>query len=104
MKGMLSSLLAWWRRRSCSVPPRPVRVVLYTRKGCHLCEDAYAFLRHEQRRFGYQLEVVDVDAVSDLVVRYGEKVPVVAVDGKVRFWGVINPVLLTRLLRAGSRV
>ena len=100
MKDMLAWLSAWWRRRWFSVPARPLQVVLYTRQGCHLCEDAYALLQREQRRFGYQLAVVDVDANADLVARYGEKVPVVTVDGKVRFWGIINPVLLTRLLRS----
>jgi len=35
-----------------------------------------------------------------LAERYGLTVPVVAVDGKVRFKGVVNPVLLERLLAA----
>jgi glutaredoxin len=97
---MLSSLLAWWRRRGLRVARPPLQIVLYTRKGCHLCEDAWELLQREQRRYGYQLAVVDVDADSDLAARYGEQVPVVTVDGKVRFRGIINAVLLTRLLRA----
>jgi hypothetical protein len=43
---------------------------------------------------------VDVDDNPQLQVRYGEHVPVVVVNGKVRFRGFINPVLLQRLLRA----
>jgi glutaredoxin len=95
---MLASLFSWWKRRG----PRLGRlhVIVYTRNGCHLCEDAWRLLEKEQRRHGFQLSAVDVDADAELRARYGEQVPVVAVDGKVRFWGRINPVLLDRLLRA----
>ena len=45
-----------------------------------------------------------MDTDPDLVSAYGMTVPVVAVAGKVRFKGVVNPVLLERLLLAESRV
>jgi hypothetical protein len=85
-----------WRRRpeAAAVP----RVVLYHRDGCHLCDDALAVLDRERRRHGFTLEVVDVDGDPGLVDAFGDHVPVVAVNGRVRFRGVINPVLLRRLL------
>ena len=43
-----------------------------------------------------------MDTDGELVARYGEWVPVVTVNGKVRFRGGVNPVLLERLLRAES--
>jgi hypothetical protein len=46
------------------------------------------------------VQVVDVDAEPELAARYGQVVPVVMVDGKVRFRGGINPILLDRLLHA----
>jgi hypothetical protein len=41
---------------------------------------------------------VDIDTDPDLVARYGTEVPVVTVNGKVRFRGEVNRVLLERLL------
>jgi glutaredoxin len=100
---MLGSwLFSWWRR--WRRPPAPdLRVVVYTRRGCHLCEVAWRQLRREQRRHGFTLTAVDVDGDPELAGRYGTCVPVVAVNGRVRFRGAVNPVLLRRLLRAESR-
>jgi glutaredoxin len=89
-----------WRR------PAPflerLHIVIYTRHGCHLCESAEQLLAAEQGRFRFRLEIVDVDQSPELVASYGESVPVVRVAGKVRFRGVVNPVLLRRLLEAES--
>jgi glutaredoxin len=69
-------------------------VVLYTRRGCHLCEDAQAVLV----RHGVRPQLVDIDANPALRDRYNECVPVVEIDGRERFRGQINEVLLRRLL------
>jgi glutaredoxin len=74
--------------------------LLYTRSGCHLCATALERLQREQRRHHFDLAVVDVDEDPDLEARYGTCVPVVTVNGKVRFRGGVNPVLLARLLTA----
>jgi glutaredoxin len=78
-------------------------VIMYTRHGCHLCEDAWALLQQERRKYRFQLTSVDVDSAPELAAQYGEEVPVIAVNDKVRFRGRINRVLLTRLLRAEAR-
>jgi len=70
------------------------RVVLYTRQGCHLCDDARSLLE----RYGLKPSLVDIDADSQLRVRYTECVPVVEIDGRERFRGRVNEVLLRRLL------
>jgi predicted thioredoxin/glutaredoxin len=51
-------------------------------------------------RHGFRVEEVDVDSDPKLAEAYGTSVPVVAVDGKVRFRGKVEPVLLDRLLQA----
>jgi glutaredoxin len=71
-----------------------MHVVLYTRQGCHLCDDAHELLR----RFGLTPELVDIDADPQLQAQFDTCVPVVAIDGKVRFRGRINEVLLRRIL------
>lgn len=72
------------------------RVVLYTRAGCHLCDDARDLLV----RHGLLPESVDIDADPQLRARYDTCVPVVVIDGVERFRGRVNEVLLRRLLRS----
>jgi glutaredoxin len=76
-------------------------VVMYTRQGCHLCEQAWQQLEQAQKRYHFALSQVDVDEDAQLAREYGECVPVVVVNGRVRFRGIVNPVLLRRLLEAG---
>ena|SRR5437764_3144213 len=76
---------------------KSVNVVLYTRQGCHLCDDALAVLR----KFGLSPRIIDIDSDPQLVARYDSCVPVVEIDGQERFRGHVNEVLLKRLL-AGS--
>lgn len=71
------------------------RVVLYSRQGCHLCDQAAAMLA----RHGLKFDVVDVDADPQLQKRYDTCVPVVLIDGKERFRGRVDELLLRRLLR-----
>ncbi len=78
-------------------------IVMYTRQGCHLCEQAWVQLEQAQRRYGFALRQVDVDENEQGLREYGECVPVVVVNGRVRFRGVINAVLLKRLLEADDR-
>jgi glutaredoxin len=73
-------------------------VVLYTRVGCHLCDDAHELLV----RHGLRPRLVDVDRDEQLVAEHGNCVPVVEIDGRVRFRGRVNPVLLRRLLRGSQ--
>lgn len=82
-------------------PQRPdLRVCCYTRRGCHLCEAAWAVLEKARQRHGFTLEAVDIDTSAELAALYGTCVPVVTVNGKLRFRGTVNPVLLQRLLDA----
>lgn len=74
----------------------PQQVLLFTRRGCHLCEDAEKILL----RHGLSPQKLDVDASSELRERYDTCVPVVVIDGKERFRGKVNEVLLRRLLKS----
>lgn len=82
-------------------PSRPGRrfrtLVLYTRVNCGLCVEARELLERYGRWLPQILEV-DIDTDPRLVERFGTCVPVVALDGKVRFRGRINEVLLRRLI------
>lgn len=96
--GWLLSWRRWWS-------PKPLedwQVILYTRQGCHLCELAWNQLKKAQKRQGFALSQVDVDGDPQLAERHGMHVPVVEINGKVRFRGRINEVLFQRLLAAES--
>ena len=73
---------------------------MYTRAGCHLCDDAWTLLEVARSRHGFTLAKIDIDADRELAERFGAEVPVVEVNGKVRFRGVVNAVLLQRLFDA----
>lgn len=94
----MTSLLARLARRTPKGPAIPVTV--YTRKDCCCCHKAIAVLSAYRRKHHLRIEEVDIDTDPELVASYGLTVPVVAIDGKVRFKGVVNPVLLDRLLAA----
>lgn len=94
---MLRWVRKWFLGRRAAATNQ-LSVVLYTRTGCHLCTVASDILLEHQRRYRFQLSTVDVDTDQALRARHGECVPVVEVNGKVRFRGRVNPVLLRRLL------
>ena len=66
----------------------PKRVVLYERPGCHLCEDAAGLL--DQIVGPDRYERVDIDTDDHLLVRYGHRIPVLAVDGAERLELIIS--------------
>jgi glutaredoxin len=57
-------------------------VTLYTRRGCHLCDDAKAALERVRHDHPFDLAIVDVDSDPALAARYGLEVPVILVDGR----------------------
>ena len=64
---------------------RPVtsRLQLLTREGCHLCEEATATLARLAAESGLEPpESLDVDADPELQAEYGDRVPVVLLDGR----------------------
>jgi glutaredoxin len=54
------------------------RLVLYSRPGCHLCEDARVVLE----RIGEPFDEIDIDSDDELFKRYLERIPVVMLDGE----------------------
>ena len=75
-------------------------VTLYTRRGCHLCDDAKAVLDAAQTQRPFELAVVDIDADPALRARYTDDVPVIAVDGRAAFkYRLTVDALLARLDR-----
>jgi glutaredoxin len=57
-------------------------VTLITRAGCHLCADAERALRRLAAELGFGYEELDVDADAVRRDSYGDRVPVILIDGK----------------------
>ena len=76
------------------------RVVMYSRRNCHLCDEARAVLTAERGRLPFDLEEVFVDGDDGLERDYGLRVPVVLVDGAEEFEFRVEPDRLRRLLRS----
>ena len=91
--------MSWWPWKSATRRPA---VILYTREGCHCCHEAKASLVAEGAGVGFDLSIVDIDQDEEAKRLYDLEVPVVSIDGRVRFRGQINVVLLRRALRAAS--
>ncbi len=62
-----------------------MRVILYTKPGCHLCDE----MKEEILRAGcadlYTLEVVNIESNPDLRARYRYEIPVLLIDGVEAF-------------------
>ena len=71
------------------ITPATARVTLYSRPGCHLCDDARAVIRAVCDDLGEAFEEVDITTDDDLEDRFGEEIPVTFVDGRQHdFWRV----------------
>ena len=77
----------------------PVRVVVYTKPGCHLCEDACAAVARITAEAGVGWEPVDISNDDALMQRWGEYIPVIVVDGQVHDWFRVRDDRLRKALR-----
>jgi hypothetical protein len=67
----------------------PPRVLLYSKPGCHLCDDARAVIASVCAEAGESYDEVDITTSEDLLRAYGEQIPVTFVDGRQHdFWRV----------------
>ena len=73
------------------------RIVLYERADCHLCEEARVLL--DEMIGPDRYERINIDRSDDLVLRYGFRVPVIAVDGADRLEAPITRPDVLGLLR-----
>ncbi len=61
-----------------SQPQANIRLTLYARRYCHLCDDMLDALAPVAAEFGFTVDIVDVDTTRELDERYGERVPLLA--------------------------
>lgn len=57
-----------------------MKVTLYTKSECGLCEDAERLLRKLQKTARFELEIVDIEGDEEVYRRYWDRIPVVKVE------------------------
>lgn len=91
------------RRQKAEVAPTvahaaDARVVVYSRAGCHLCEQAEALVGQICAETGDSWARVDIDTNPDLRQRFTEQVPVTFVDGAQHDFWRVDPARLQKAL------
>ena len=78
-------------------------VTIYTRPGCHLCDDAKASMQAAGCGAAYLLEEVNIDGDPALHEKYKYDIPVILIDGIKAFKHRVDPMEFRRKLRRMAR-
>ena len=80
------------------------RVTVYTREGCTLCAKAEADAARICAELGHGVDVVDIDSDPELRAEYGDRVPVIMIDGREHgFWRLEEPRFRAALVRPAPK-
>lgn len=77
-------------------------LTLYTKEGCHLCDDVRSTLDELQADHGFALEEIDITTNAELLARYRYDIPVLLKDGLEVARGRITDRELLEMLRPGA--
>ena len=67
----------------------PLRVTIVSRHDCHLCRVVYRVAEQLQQEITFDLVAVEVDSDQRLVAQFGDRVPVVLIDGRETLAGKV---------------
>jgi glutaredoxin len=65
--------------------PDPILIEMYSRPGCHLCDDAKAVIERVRRRFPSAFRVINIEDDPELEAAYGTEIPVILINGQKAF-------------------
>ncbi len=74
-------------------------VTLYTKPGCHLCDEARDSLLRVQQGQPFDLEEINIAADAGLLAEYGEQIPVILINGTFLTEYTVDEERLRQLLR-----
>jgi glutaredoxin len=75
-------------------------VIVYSRRGCHLCDDVKAALRKLESQADFAWREVDIDSDPALRAQFNEEVPVIFVNGRKAFKYHLKEDEFLRVLKA----
>ena len=67
------------------------KVTIYSRTGCHLCEDALMVLQSLKDELNFEINEVLIDGDEELQRLYGEQIPVTQIDGVHHDYWRVDP-------------
>jgi hypothetical protein len=76
------------------------KVTLYSRPGCHLCEEARSEIRHARRTVSFSFNEINIESELMLLDLYRYDIPVVSIDDTAMFKHHLTAEELVRALRA----
>jgi glutaredoxin len=77
-----------------------VTLTIYSRPGCHLCEEMKAIVVRVQREHAFDLKEVDISGSTELERRYGQEIPVLELDGRKVAKYRLDELTLVRMIQA----
>lgn len=77
----------------------PLRVIILSRKDCHLCDVVYRMAVRLQLELHIDTKKVSIEGDTDLIERHGARVPVVLLDGIEHFSGNVTEGELRRAIK-----
>jgi glutaredoxin len=66
-------------------------VTVYSRHGCHLCEDAVATIESMREELAFTIDVIYIDGNPELEKLYGNEVPVIHINGEHHDFYKVDP-------------
>jgi hypothetical protein len=103
-------VVGWWAHRCAAAeaqahnatPPMFHTLRVYTKPECKLCDQALDIIQIYAADLP-PVQLVDISGNPALEEKHGEWIPVVEIDGRVRFRGIVSAELLSRLIVAQQR-
>jgi len=74
-------------------------VIIYSRPGCHLCDEAKASIQNAGIGDQFTLEEIDIESDDELLRKYKYDIPVITIDGVEAFIHRVDPKEFERRLR-----
>jgi glutaredoxin len=78
------------------------QVILYTRPGCHLCDDAKLAMQAADCANEYTLQEINIESDPELLRRYQYDIPVITVDGVEAFRHRLTSEAFLERVRSGA--
>jgi glutaredoxin len=72
-------------------PSAKAHVVIYSRPGCHLCDEAKQAIEAARCQDKYTLDEINIESDPDLLRRYQYDIPVITIDGVEAFKHRLDP-------------
>ena len=70
---------------------RKAHVIVYSRPGCHLCDEAKTAIENSNCRERFTLEEINIESDDELLKKYKYDIPVITIDGEEAFKHRVDP-------------